>query len=80
MAMLQWIRYIGGVVFLSITGLVAQNALPTALDIGQTYERVVIVCPLIGKGTYADPRRPAIVPATMANPPLSKWWFAIPPR
>ena len=48
-------------------GLVAQNALPTALDIGQTYERVVIVCPLIGKGTSADPRRPTIVPANLKN-------------
>ena len=67
MAMLQWIRCIGGVVFLSITGLLAQNALPTALDIGQTYERVVVVCPLIGKGTYADPRRPAIVPANLKH-------------
>ncbi len=63
--MLQKICCIGGVVLVSLSSLVAQNALPTALDIGQTYERVVVVCPLTSKGTYADPRRPEIVPAKL---------------
>ena len=58
---------IGWFVSISLGPLVAQNALPTALDIGQTYERVVVVCPLIGKGTYADPRRPEIVPAKLKH-------------
>lgn len=67
MALLQRLSCIGGVVFVSLSSLVAQRALPTALDIGQTYERVVVVCPLTGKGTYADPRRPAIVPASLKH-------------
>jgi hypothetical protein len=65
--MLHRICCIGGFVCFSLSSLVAQNALPTALDIGQTYERVVVVCPLIGKGTYADPRRPEIVPASLKH-------------
>ena len=65
MSMLQRICCIGGMVCLSLSSLAAQRELPTALDIGQSYERVVVVCPLIGKGTYADPRRPAIVPARL---------------
>ena len=36
---------------------------PDAVDLGQLYERVLVVCPLVGKGTYADPKRPALVPA-----------------
>ncbi len=36
---------------------------PESLDPGQLYERVLVVCPLVGKGTYADPKRPALVPA-----------------
>jgi len=67
MSMLQRLCCIGGVVCLSLSSLAAQNALPTALDIGQTYERIVVVCPLVGKGTYADPRRPALVPASVKH-------------
>ncbi len=41
--------------------LLAQKApprsAPEALDLGQLYERVLVVCPLVGKGTYADPKR-----------------------
>ena len=65
--MVRMICCIGWFVSISLGPLVAQNALPTALDIGQTYERVVVVCPLIGKGTYADPRRPEIVPAKLKH-------------
>ena len=35
---------------------------PDAVELGQLYERVLVVCPLVGKGTYADPKRPALVP------------------
>ena len=59
MSMLQDICRISGIVCLSLSSLAAQSALPTALDIGQSYERIVVVCPLVGKGTYDDPRRPA---------------------
>ncbi len=67
MSMLQRLCCIGGLLCLSLGPVAAQNALPTALDLGQTYERIVVVCPLVGKGTYADPRRPALVPASVKH-------------
>jgi hypothetical protein len=31
------------------------------------YERLMAVVPMIGAGTYEDPRRPAYVPDTLLN-------------
>jgi microcystin degradation protein MlrC len=39
--------------------------LPTAIDLGQTYERAIVISPLQGKGTYDDPLRPAVIPARL---------------
>lgn len=57
---------IGCVLFLA-SGLLAQRPapLPTAIDLGQTYERAIVVSPLTGKGTYDDPLRPAVIPARL---------------
>ena len=32
------------------------------------YERVLAIVPMAGSGTYADPRRPELTPATLAGP------------
>jgi hypothetical protein len=40
---------------------------PEAVDPGQLYHRVLAVCPLIGEGTYSDPKRPALIPSNL-NP------------
>jgi len=32
------------------------------------YERVLAIVPMTGSGTYADPRRPEMTPATLAGP------------
>jgi hypothetical protein len=44
----------------------AQAPLPSALDPGQNYERAIVVSPLVGRGTYSDPKRPALVPQRLA--------------
>jgi len=67
MSMLQRICCIGGLLCLSLSPLAAQKALLTALDSGQTHERLLVVCPLVGKGTYEDPIRPALVPAKLSR-------------
>jgi hypothetical protein len=47
--------------------LEAQKPLPlaTAIDLGQTYERAIVLSPLTGRGTYDDPLRPAVIPARL---------------
>ena len=44
---------------------------PEALDPGQLYHRVLVVCPLVGEGTYSDPKRPALIPAQFNPDPTS---------
>ena len=72
MSMLQWICCIGGVVCLSLSSLTAQKTLGWALDAGQTHERLLVVCPLVGKGTYDDPIRPALTPAKLSRQNAAK--------
>ncbi len=56
---------VSGLLLLSASLLAQKVPLPApdSIDLGQLYERVLVVCPLVGKGTYADPKRPALAPA-----------------
>ena len=47
-------------------------AQPHRVDPRNMYERVLVVLPIVGKGTYADPRRPLYAPASAAINPISR--------
>lgn len=42
------------------------------VDMRHTYERIVCVVPMVGKGTYEDPRRPKYVPVMNATATVAK--------
>jgi hypothetical protein len=42
---------------------------PPRVDMARTYERIICVVPMIGKGTPADPRRPMFAPLPSAGRP-----------
>lgn len=52
---------------LVVCSLTAQHR----VDSRQIHERLIAVVPMIGAGTFADPRRPLFTPAQMAEPSSS---------
>lgn len=47
--------------------VIRPSAAQRRLEPGQMYERVIAIVPMIGQGTFDDPRRPLFVPATTTS-------------
>lgn len=62
--MFGWQLVVIGAIWLAPQALWGQKA----VDGKNLYERVIAIVPMTGSGTYADPRRPELAPATLAGP------------
>ena len=69
----RWIPSALALLLSSCLPLLGQTPLPTAIDLGQTHEWLLVVCPLVNKGSYADPVRLAIVDASLKRGGEKGW-------
>jgi hypothetical protein len=58
-----------------LSGALTAGAQPQ-VDAKNLHERIVAVVPLTGAGTYADPKRPAFVPAGAAGAGTAAGWVS----
>jgi hypothetical protein len=71
MIRITWKQVVGGLV-LAAQIAVAQLPSRTRVSPRNMYERLVTVVPIIGSGTYADPKRPMYAPLPSQMNPTSR--------
>ena len=67
-------RHLSSSILLVVAGLCCWSFVVTAqqkVDPRNRYERLICIVPMIGSGTYEDPRRPAYVPTDQDREKLS---------